>query len=201
MFASCMKKTNMFKIFPLLDDYFEEDNYVETSSENIDKRRLIFINFDNKKEEEENCIYRLKFNGYIDNVNKYIDGVNCSSCAIIYKNGNAIRCDHQFSYIDTNNYKLDDAFVISDLQGLLLGMERLISMKIKNVVIETDRNLIIDLMEEKVSSTCKSVLHLCKKIKTLKKNFDTTNYEIISRNKNQRCVELCKRVIDEIMIG
>jgi len=190
-----MRKIDICKVFPLLDDYFEEYNYGDTNIGNIGKStRLIFNTNDTRSEEEQPAIYTLKFNGYID-------GVNCSSCAIIYKNENAIRCDHKFSYIDINSYQLEDAFVISDLQGLLLGVERLISMKIKNVVIETDTTLIINLMEEKVSSSCKSILHLCNKIKTLKKNFDRINYEIISRNKNQKCIELCKRAIDEIMIG
>ena len=99
--------------------------------------------------------------------------------AVIYKDGLEIWGDSVFvgKHV-TNN--------ISEYTGLIIGMDKAVKLKIKNLHVKGDSLLIIKQMQGEYKITSENLIPLYKNVKSLEKSFDKVIYEHVYREYNVR---------------
>ena len=107
-----------------------------------------------------------------------------SGCgAVIYHYNKEIWSKQMFVGVkETNN--------VAEYNGLLLGLQGAIHLKIKNLFVEGDSKIIIKQMKGEYKVNANNLLSLWIQAKELEKYFDSIDYHHIYREHNQRADEL-----------
>jgi hypothetical protein len=126
--------------------------------------------------------YVLRIAGYMDN------NGSAAATAIIYKNQFAI-----WTKCMNVNVRTDPVEVL--YHSLIVGLNHLLSMNVKQARIEGDDFQIIENMEEGLLYHVNRVMKLHLYAEELTKMFDEIEYEIISPNDNKRGKMICRNAV------
>jgi len=134
---------------------------------------------------EESIEYKLKFDGITDIIHEVKNA--SSAAAYIYKNNIAIWC---FGIKITQ--KMDEIDAI--YTGLIIGITRAIHMNIKEIIVETHNNTIIDHMNYIVTN--KQYPHkMYTEVKKLEKSFNKITYNHITFEENIKTNQLSRATL------
>ena len=138
-------------------------------------------------EDDTNIQYCIKFDG-CSRGNPGLSGAG----AIIYCNNVEIWSGSK--YIGnkiTNNY--------AEYEGLILGLQQAVEMKIKDIIVQGDSQLVINQMEGKYKCNSPNLIELYKKAKEFESKFNNIKYEHIYRKENTRADYLSNIAVDEYL--
>jgi ribonuclease HI len=139
--------------------------------------------FEEEKEEPE-TEYVLRFGGYLE------PNGNGAAAATIYKNRNAIRTEYMMV-----NAKVDPVEV--PYHGLILGLNRLVLMKITDVKIEGNDYQVIENMEAGLRGHIKPVMRLHTYAESVAKQIPRIEYELINAHDNARVILICRHAVEK----
>jgi ribonuclease HI len=88
----------------------------------------------------------------------------------------------------------------AEYAGLILGMQQAIQLKIKNLLIKGDSQLVINQMEGKYKCSSPNLIQLYEKAKEMESEFDNIHYQHIYRNENKRADYLSNFAVDEYLL-
>lgn len=143
-----------------------------------------FSDDEDEKKEEPQPEYMLRFGGYMESNGK------AAAAATIYKNQIAIRTE----YIMVNA-RVDPIEV--GYHGLILGLNRLSSMNVDELCIESNEYQIIENMENGLRGHVKPVMRLHNYAESVVKRLNRVEYDVISADTNKRVITICKHAVEK----
>tara|TARA_A100001015_G_scaffold321594_1_gene453265 strand:- start:3171 stop:4274 length:1104 start_codon:yes stop_codon:yes gene_type:complete len=174
------------------------DNWVNNTK--TDNKLILDGNINNNEDPDYINILLNDTNKFINNTieKEYVlmfDGASRgnpgpSGCGyIIYDNlSNVIYKGGKFLNIQTNNY--------AEYMGLIIGLETIIKLGIKNVIIKGDSLLIIKQMNGSYAVKSDNLIELHNKAKTLVKKLSNITYVFVKRDINTEADKLANDVIN-----
>ena len=113
----------------------------------------------------------------------------CGAGYVIYKDDELLERHSKFvSKKNTNNY--------SEYSALLFGIERLVELEAKDVIVKGDSQLAINQLNGVYRVKSENILELYNKVVEMLKNFDKYNFCHIKRDKNKLADQLANTAID-----
>lgn len=119
---------------------------------------------------------------YFDGCSKGNPGLSGAG-SVIYKNGDEIWANSYFVSDDSTNN-------VAEYFGLIRGLKRAIKMKIKNIIVKGDSQLIIKQMTGQYQVRSESMIELYNIAKELEMQFETISYLHVYRKYNKRADQL-----------
>jgi len=115
---------------------------------------------------------------------------SCGAGAVIYKNDVEVWKDYKLYEMSnaTNN--------IAEYYGLIIGLQGAINMKIKNIVVKGDSQLVINQIIGKYKVNAVHLQKLYSEANDLLQNFNNVVFEYVKRDKNKRADELANIAMD-----
>jgi ribonuclease HI len=89
----------------------------------------------------------------------------------------------------------------AEYAGLILGLQQARYLKIKNLLIKGDSQLVINQMEGKYKCSSPNLIQLYEKAKVLESEFDNIYYQHVYRNENKRADYLSNYAVDEYLLS
>ena len=133
-------------------------------------------------------MYKLKFNGLSKKNTKV-----CGSGYVIYKDREIIYHDYQLSSLNnTNNY--------AKYSALLLGIEKVIELNIKNISIESDDTTIIKQLNKIYEIKCHNLLPIYNRIIEELIFFDNFIFKLIKEENNKLSYKFANHAIKKYNI-
>jgi len=113
--------------------------------------------------------------------------------AVIYHDDDEIWSGYKFVSLNaTNNY--------AEYSGLILGLENVIKMNIKSIIVEGDSMLVINQMLGKYTCNSQNLLELYNKAKELENKLDHIDYKHILRNENKVADKLSNIAVENYLL-
>jgi len=145
--------------------------------------RIFPFSDDEEQKEEPQPEYMIRFGGYMESNGK------AAAAAIIYKNRIAIRTEYMMV-----TAKVDPIEV--GYHGLILGLNRLGSMNVDELFIESNEYQVIEHMENGLRGHVKQVMRLHEYAESILKKFNRVEYELINAETNRRVIAICKHAVE-----
>jgi len=89
----------------------------------------------------------------------------------------------------------------AEYAGLILGLQQARYLKIKNLLIKGDSQLVINQMDGKYKCSSPNLIQLYEKAKVLESEFDNICYQHVYRNENKRADYLSNYAVDEYLLS
>lgn len=137
-----------------------------------------------KEEADREAEYVVRVGGYMDP-----DGT-AASAATIYKNRIAVRAEYMMLNVKTDPIEVG-------YHGLVLGLNLLISMKIREVKIEVNDNQLIENMENGLRGHTKPVMRLHAYAESCAKKVGKIEYDLIPQDANKHIISICRRAVEK----
>ena len=145
--------------------------------------RIFPFSDDDEGKEEPPPEYMLRFGGYMESTGKAAAG------GTIYKNGIAIRTEYMMV-----TAKADPVEV--GYHGLILGLNRLGSMNVSDLIIESNEYQVIENMETGLRGHVNPVMRLHNYAESVVKKFNHVEYELINAEANRKVISICKHAVE-----
>lgn len=146
--------------------------------------RIFPFSDDEERKEEPHPEYILRFGGYMESSGK------AAAAATIYKNRIAIRTEYMMVHAK------DDPIEVG-YHGLILGLNRVGSMNVDELRIESNEYQVIENMENGLRNHVKPVMRLHEYVESIAKRIPRVEYELINAETNKHVVNICKHAVEK----
>jgi len=89
----------------------------------------------------------------------------------------------------------------AEYTGLILGLQQALQLKIKNLLVRGDSQLVISQMEGKYKCSSPNIIQLYERAKILESKFDIIYYQHVYRKDNKRADYLSNTTVDEYLLS
>jgi len=151
---------------------------------NPSRRIFPFSESSDEMKEPSEPQYLIRFGGYMGEKGR------AAASMVLYKDTHAIRSE--YTWVDVVDSPVEIHFY-----GLILGMERLSAMGVTHIKVEGSETAVIDYMEIGGETRSESIRQLYRRAKSLERQFESVEYDTITKETNHRAIWICKKVVYE----